>query len=292
MHEGKLITIHNVVGVPLPQQERYPLNRLPFYFPTSPVGDLNREISANHNEQQVIRRGTVSQFGGPDLEEISWEGEFFISKWYENPNLDEMPNTGKIPASQEAYRKATYQYFPSYFIPPPAGFKHYDALIAYGFLRDIMEQGTVVELRIQDRPTKRIELKMPVTIRNFRLRETGGEPDVRFYTITFRQYRFLTIRMVDRGGNAVNPNPVRPGYERRIPSPYTVKANLGIQDLGRIAYGRGASKWTRIVKANGGFKGMFRKGAQWRPDRDDGPLRLPKGTTYIIPGRAAEGVED
>ena len=44
--------------------------QLPFYFPIPPVGDFSRAASATHSEQQVVRRGTISQFGGPDLDRL------------------------------------------------------------------------------------------------------------------------------------------------------------------------------------------------------------------------------
>ena len=265
MRDGKLITLTNHVALPPSQTAQPPLNRLPFYFPVPPIGELRRTASASHSEKAVVRRGTVSQFGGPELEEFSWSSEFLVPAWHENTGLGD-----------------PYRYFPSYAIRPPAGFKHYGANEAYSLLREIMQQGLVVVLNIEDRNTGELEVQMPVTIRNIEMSEEGGEPDTRSYSITLRQYRFLTIRTVPRGGSVPSGGTPRPSGTRFIPSPYKVKKEMGIQELALLAY-RDRSKWGLIVKAQGGSKGMFGKGCRWRPDRRDGPYLIPKGTILSIP---------
>lgn len=270
MRDGKLITLTNHVAVPAGQKAQYPLDRLPFYFPIPPVGDFNRSFSANHSETQVIRRGTVSQFGGPDLEEISWDSEFLIPEWYSGATTE------------------SWAHFPSYFIPPPAGFRHYGAMSAYALLHDIAEQGLVVVLNVQDRNTGRIEVQMPVTIRSISMKETGGEPDTRFYSITFRQYRFLTIALKPRSGEGAGGAPGRPTPGRYITSPYQIKSTMGIKKLALLAY-RDKSKWRFIVNANGGAKGMFKRGALWQPSSADGPYMLPKGKKFVIPSLDPRG---
>src|SRR5690606_829227 len=84
----------NHVTVAADKQTVFPLDKLPYYFPIPPTGDLTRGSTANHSERSVIRRGTVSQFGGPDLEQISWEGEWLVGEWFgddsvlNNPRAD------------------------------------------------------------------------------------------------------------------------------------------------------------------------------------------------------------
>lgn len=271
MRDGKLITLTNHVAIPAGQKAQYPLDRLPFYFPIPPVGDITRSFSASHSETQVVRRGAVSQFGGPELEEISWDSEFLIPDWYSGNTVD------------------SWDYFPSYFIPPPAGFKHYGANAAYALLHDIAEQGLVVVLTVQDRNTGAIEIQMPVTIRSISMKETGGEPDTRFYSIKFVQYRFLTIALTPRSGEGAGGGIGRPAPGRYISNPYTMRSAMGVQSLAMLAY-RDRSQWRKIVMANGGPSPMFTRGARWAPERRDGPYLLPKGSTFIIPEIDLSGI--
>ena len=270
LRDGKLITLRPHVTTPESVKNSFPLNRLPFYFPIPPVGEWTRSISASHSETQVLRRGAVSHFTGPDLEEISWSSEFLVEEWFENNGPG-----------------ASTRYFPSYVIAPPAGFSHYGANQAYALLRAIQAKGIVVVLSIQDRNTGNIELEMPVTIRDFSMKEVGGEPDSREYTITFKQYRFMVVHVRGRGATTVT-KPGRPAPSRYISSPYVIKKAMGIKKLALLAY-KDKSKWVDIVKANGGQKGMFAKGAVWNISDANGPYLLPKGKKFVIPQLQLKG---
>jgi hypothetical protein len=264
MVDGKLITLTNHPLVSQSEQSQYPLNGLPFYFHIPP-SEISKSSSAEHAENNVVRKGAVSQFGGASLEEHSWRGEFLIDEWFDNRSGIGSP----------------YKNFPAYFIRPPSGFQHYGAIEAYRLLRSIMQKGLVVWLDIQDVNTGKLEVHQPVTIRSISLSEVGGEPDTRSYSISLKQYRSLTAQYRSRSATPSTGTP-RPSGGRHVKSPYRLKANMGVKRLALIAY-RDKSKWKLIVKANGGSRGMFKRGALWRPTLKDGPYYLKKGQTYIIP---------
>lgn len=303
LSDGKLITLTNHVTVAASKQQVFPLDKLPYYFPIPPTGDLTRGGTAQHSERNVIRRGTVSQFGGPDLEEISWDGEWLVGEWFGDDNvmnnpsadlgdliLDDGGNLIRLPNGNFARKpRATHDpfaFFPSYFLRPPKGYAFYSAIYAYSILKEIRDRGHVVLLRIQDLNTGQVETNMPVTLRTLRMTEKPGEPDTRFYNITFRQYRWLQIREVDRaGGTSGTGGAGRPSNGRFVSSPFKTDKQYHIKALSTKAY-HNASKGSLIIEANGGVARMKREGKLLdviNPTPRSGMYKIPKGVSLNIP---------
>lgn len=311
MRDGKLITLTLPSFISEAEKQLPPLDQLPFYFPIPPIGSFSRSASANHSEQQVIRRGTISQFGGPDLEEISWSSEFPVLDYFTDSNSADNPPLYADYASRDANGRLLFDaslerdrdgslgfqwdrlaisdenaYLPSYVLRPPAGFQLLNANISYALLRSLMQAGSVVRLMVEDRPTGRLELDMPVTIRSITLKEEGGEPDTRFYDIAFRQYRYNVIRTVKRGGEVTSGGTGRAPVDRMVVSPFKPRQNTGIQTLAMAAY-HDRTMWKEIVKANGYDKGMRKRGAIFDAGERNGPWILPKGKSFVVPGKLA-----
>lgn len=263
MNEGKLIMLTTNSIVNPAGATEWPLTRLPFYFPIPP-GEWSNPFTAEHAEQNVVRRGTISQFGGPSLETWGWDGELLDEDWMEAGAL------------------------PPYVITPPAGMVMHGAHSAKEILRGIAKAGHVVNLSIIDQQTGRLEVFSPATLRTFDLRETGGEPDTRFYTINFSEYRFLRIRHVPRGGVPPSGGIPRPPIIRYVPNPWTLPRQLGIKRVSLYAY-HTTSHWKEIYKANGGEAGLRRKGATYNPKAAYGPWIIPKGVRLYIPGKQQQG---
>lgn len=256
--DGKLITLQRV-NLKSQLKVLDPFRYFPFYFHIAPSA-ISYAKSPSYSDQQVVRRGTVSQFGGPGLMSISWDGEFAEENYYA------VDGGG------------------TYIIPPPAGFTMYHARRSIDILRSITDNGYVVNLSIQDRVTGVLDVVMPVTIRDFTVSENGGEPDSRFYSISFTEYRPIKLRTVPRGGTPSTDPPMRPTteYGRFVDSPYIVPRQLGIKKVSLYAY-HDQSRYKDIIKANGGRKGMKAKGCTYNPKATNGPWICPKGTRLTIP---------
>lgn len=262
--DAKLITLTKYEPIKVQNKYNNVLDEaLPFYFHIAPAA-ISYSKPPSYSDQQVVRRGTISQFGGPGLLTISWDGEFAVEKYL------------------NSYGRSTY------IIPEPSGFKLRDAHKSKKNLRSITDLGLVIRLTIQDRVTGRVEESLPVTIRDFSMSENGGEPDTRFYSIQFAEYRTVRLRTVPRGGSVSSDTnkPSRPLPGRYVSSPYTVPRDMGIYEVARIAY-HNQSLWRDIVDANGGRAGMIKKGciADGSFNPTNGPYRCPKGVRLSIPNK-------
>jgi hypothetical protein len=257
--DGKLILLTKNTSVKSQRLIEWPLSDLPFYFPVVPES-ISYSKTPTFSDQQVVKRGLVSQFGGPGLLSISWSGEFV----------------------DEDYLAADGG--GTYVMSPPSGLRLYGAHEAKVLLRALSDNGLVVNLSIQDRATGRIEEALPVTIREFSTSENGGEPDTRFYSIQFTEHRSIRLRNVPRAGLPFW-DPLRPGADvegRYVKNPYVLPRRMGIQTVALAAY-HNKSYWKDIVKANGGTSGMLKKGCTRNVKAASGPWICPKNTRLFIP---------
>lgn len=258
--DGKLILLTRNNSIKSQRGIEWPLSEMPFYFHIAPSA-ISYTKSPSYSDQQVVKRGSVTQFGGPGLLSISWSGEFIDEDYF-------AANGGG-----------------SYFIPPPTpDIKMRGAHESKVLLRALADNGLVVNLSIQDILTRRIEEALPVTIRDFSINEQGGEPDTRFYDIAFTEYRPVRLRNVPRSGLPFW-DPLRPGTDlegRYVRNPYVLPRRMGIKMVAMEAY-HNKSYWKDIVKANGGTQGMLKKGCTRNVKAANGPWVCPKGTRLFIP---------
>ena len=258
--EGKLIALHLHSNNSKAERAQFPLNTLPFYF-TTPPAEITYGYGVNTGTQNIINRGTIVNYGGPSLRTVSFSSMFPVKQYYELDN---------------AMRQFVME-------PPSGEYQFYDARRAENILRALMEEGKVFELFIRDRQTGQTEYKRPSLITAFNTREIGGEPDVKYFDITFQQYRFLKIRKVPRAGKLPGGNGDRDDEKGRyLPSPYVVPKRIGIKRLAAQAY-HDKSKWKVIFNANGKSAGLKAKGATVNKKAKNGPWIIPKGAKLRIP---------
>lgn len=263
---GKLVTLSPHLSAPPALANQFPYSFMPFYFHVPPA-QVSYSESASWAESDVIKRGTVAQAGGAGLAHITFDSSFVVREWYDF-----------------GYGAAPLEVLPSWYLDRPSShYQDYTAYTAVAFLRRVMRDLIVVNLKVVDQQTNHVDWSGPVTIRQFDVND-DSQQDVRPFSIQFAEHRFVWFREVPAAGAtvAVSNTKSQDNQGRYIPSPHTTKQHTGIKVLAQLAY-RDKSRWVNIVKANGGAAGMFQKKCTYDVRNANGPWIIPPNTKLIIP---------
>jgi LysM repeat protein len=94
-------------------------------------------------------------------------------------------------------------------------------------------------------------INTPVTIRDFEYEpDKAGSPGDIYFSITLKEYRFVSFAKVNTSGTAakVSPKPARPST-KLTPKTYVVKKGDCLWKIAQRFYGKG-SEWRKIYEAN------------------------------------------
>lgn len=242
-----------------------------FYFHAPAPYDINSGDALTADTNVVGVGGVVAPLGR-GLRTVSWNGMFHIAEF-----------------------DLMYGGRPSFVQSPPPGFIFRDAFASLEFLQDMKNNNRVATLIIQDRALQNSgdDLNMPVILKSLTFHEEPGEPDCRYYSVSFQEYRELKIRQVPRTGPAQSSPGSRTGAKGRFIGDkngnYTLSREMGLNDLCQAAYHAiSPALRKRIITANGGqtWLGKLRKKRKARYDGAalrKGPWFIAKGVKIYIP---------
>ena len=93
-------------------------------------------------------------------------------------------------------------------------------------------------------------INYPVTIEEFNFTEKAGDPGTIWYDITLKQYKYVSIKTVNVGGNSNigGSNKKRPS-DKPQPKTYVVKRGDSLWKISKQFYGMG-NNWKKIWDAN------------------------------------------
>jgi hypothetical protein len=142
-------------------------------------------------------------------------------------------------------------FFPRHYDPVTCGY--YDIPHPYTALNLIQKW------RRSKRPVRLIitglGANMPVTIRSFEYEERGGQPEDVYFSIAFKEYRFITIRQIEQEVNAeestiveTEPASARPDLSV-TPTTHTVQAGDSLWTISKRYLGN-SDRWMEIYQAN------------------------------------------
>lgn len=177
----------------------------------------------------------------------------------------------------------------------------------------LVTQGTPVRIIVRNPALPRADVNMVVTVRSANLRERAGEPDARYFDLSFSEYRAPKIARRNYGEHQlpaqvyINQNGVAFEYrdQKRVKqntggtSPPAIKHTIGstlnpptLRDLSRHFYGT-SNKWRLIQKRNRGLLQGFSgedllKDVYDRRKRKNKPLRLNIPEADWEPGKGAK----
>lgn len=237
------------------------ITRAGYYFQCPPLEELSYEVQHSHTDYDTVSAGQFSRRGGPQLRTVGFDTLFVDQGSYtildEDPVIEEAIDTLQaICASGSPFLLTCAHEL------PPGGYLTWS--------------------ETQAGP----ELQMAATLRTVRVTEKAGEPDARYATVTFVEYRAPIVgrqRLGKRPGRRKFPRKVKLQSDgrafdedrREIGSPPL--APLTLRVLARHFY-RDPSMWRQIARANGvtdwGGDHALILHSKYR--RDGGTITVPK----------------
>jgi hypothetical protein len=156
------------------------------------------------------------------------------------------------------------------------------------FLDTMKDRNMIAKLIICDRMLgTEHDINMPVLLSSFHWKEEAGEPDCRYYSISFKEYRRQVIRRVPSTGA---PVPDRQMLLMRPGRYWTADREIGIDEVILKTYGQVNTRLKRRVYiANGGRAWIMRyirlKLIVRRESQKYGPNFLQRGAKIYMPPR-------
>jgi hypothetical protein len=236
----------------------------PFYFQFSPLEEFGWDVTHGWQDYETISGGQFTREGGRELRTLSLNTMVLD---YDPPWANPI-----ITPAAPALRQAQGDGGPtignnSYSMRVDEDGEVVTPLSVAQELQRIVQRGTPIQLTIEN-PTLEMEpeLDMAVTLRSLSIREKGGEPDARYFDMSFTEYRSPSIRRKGYG-RARHKLPatvvvkesgicfeiIRQG--KRIPEKNRHKIGTQAQPatlrkLSKHFYGN-QKNWRKIAKANG-----------------------------------------
>lgn len=264
----------------------------PYHFQISPLDEFGVEAAGNWTDYQTISGGTFTRDGSKGLDTISFQAMVvdFNPSWAVKAGGNE--HHERVPFYDEGagrWRRTQLSEI-GYYKPNPqrvAGEMRRLERALTPFMLVAHNKG------LNDKP----DLRMPVTLRNLSVREKAGEPDARYFDLSFTQYRRPKLKRkgyaghprkkdlpaavsIDKDGIATeivsDPHSGGVGPGARIG---TKAKPATLRRLAKHFYGQ-PSEWKRIAAKNGlknmgGSQSLEKIGRRGRRHRN---LTIPKIT--------------
>lgn len=263
--------------------------RQPLKMPIAPMDEFGWETTHGWTDYDTISQGQFSRSAGRQLRTLSlstmamdWIAPWSLTQVREAEQDAGLPGGDADLVDEDSWGDL-------YEIGPWGIARQLDRLVT---------QGTPIRLLVKNPNLPRADLDMIVTMRSATLKERAGEPDARYFDLSFTEYREPKVNRRDYGKHPlpaqvqINPNGValefrRSGKKLKRAQWHRIGSSARpatLRDLAEHFYGS-SNKWRLIQKRNRGILKGFSGGDSLKDvydkrKRKNQPLRLniPKGS--------------
>lgn len=191
-----------------------------FVFQCPPTEDVTENYNYNHNDYSTAFAGDFSRDGGAQLDEIT-----FSTLWMDDGSANHAPSWALVKRAMSP-------------------------LVAKEKLVKIQKSGAPFWLMVHQMPLwHRYDVRMYATLRSITSMEKAGEPDARYFSMQFRQWRDARVSTRKKGKGKPH-GATKKGPRGTAVATQALATSDTLYSLATNYYGT-ATAWSVIAKANG-----------------------------------------